>query len=498
MTLATEKGLRSAETTQTNGRRPATPISVEPRFELGMARPRTSSFLVVANRLPARRVTEEGKRRWRLSPGGLVSALTPVLEQRGGVWVGWDGTTGDPPAPFELEGIDLVPIGLCKEEVTGYYEGFANRTLWPLYHDLVRPPEYRRRWWPRYVDVNRRAAEAAAKAASQDATVWIQDYHLQLTPAMLRSLRPDLRIGFFLHIPFPQRKLFAQLPWRRQILEGLLGADVIGFQTPADADAFRDAADRYTDATACAERLTFDGRAVLARAFPISIDARRFESLARDAEVQRRAAQIRHQLGGRRIILGVDRLDYTKGIDHRLRAFDEAIKNGRISAKDDVLVQIAVPSRERVQEYVQLRRQVDETVGRINGAHADVSGVAIQYLRRSFPPDELVSFYLAADVMFVTPLRDGMNLVAKEYVATRYDDSGALVLSEFTGSADELSCGALLVNPFDTDSLALTLEAALNLPPDDARRRMAAMRAVIKEHDVHKWATSFLDALAEA
>ncbi len=480
---------------------PSRPVRVAPFSTPASGRaesPPKSSFIVVANRLPARRVTEEGRRRWKLSPGGLVSALTPVLEQRGGAWVGWDGTTGEPPPHFDLDGVNLLPFGLCKEEVSGYYEGFANRTLWPLYHDLVRPPEYRRQWWPSYVDVNRRAAEAAVRAASENATVWVQDYHLQLVPETLRGMRPDLRIGFFLHIPFPQPKLFAQLPWRRQILEGLLGADVIGFQTSDDAAAFRDAADRYTDAVAHGDRLTFDGRSILARDFPISIDTRRFEALARDPQAQRRAAQIRHALGGRRIILGVDRLDYTKGIDQRLRAFDEALKNGRLSAKNDVLVQIAVPSRQRVQEYVQLRRQIDETVGGINGQHADVSGVAIQYLRRSFPPEELVSFYLAADVMLVTPVRDGMNLVAKEYVATRFDDSGVLVLSEFTGAANELSGGALLVNPFDLDGLALTLEAALQLPPEDGRRRMAAMRSVIKEQDVHFWATSFLDALTDA
>jgi trehalose 6-phosphate synthase len=327
--------------------------------------------------------------------------------------------------------------------------------------------------------------------------VWVQDYQLQLVPGMLRQHRPDLRIGFFLHIPFPPTELFVQLPWRGQIVRGLLGADLVGFHTPGGAINFRQLAVRFGGVSAGekGDEVVVDDRVVKLGAFPISIDSAALDELARTPEVNARAAKIRKELGEpRRLLLGVDRLDYTKGINVRLRAFEELLDDGTVSADDTVFLQIATPSRERVEHYVRLRAEIERTVGRINGTHGSVGHPPVHYLHQSMPRDELAAFYLAADVMLVTPLRDGMNLVAKEYVASRHDEGGVLVLSEFTGAALELT-SALLVNPHDTDGVKAAVAQALEMPAAEARERMQALRRQVLEHDVDRWARTFLDAL---
>jgi len=453
--------------------------------------------MVVANRLPVRRVEDDGKPRWETSPGGLVAALAPILQQRDGYWVGWPGVAGTVPEPFVHDEIEQRPVPLSQEELDGFYYGFSNNTLWPLYHDAVRTPEFHRHWWRPYVAINRRFAEAAAAALRPGDTVWVHDYQLQLVPGMLRELCPDLRIGFFLHIPFPPVELLAQLPWRRQILEGLMGADLVGFQTRLGARNFTQAARRFAPAQGSSHRLEFRGRSVQVGAFPISIDVQNFETLAADPEIRARADMIKRELkGARRIFLGVDRLDYTKGIDIRLRAFETLLDTNRSLMKEFVFIQVAVPSREDVSDYASMRARIEQLVGRINGAYSEPGMVPVQYLYRSLPTDELVAYYMAADVMAVTPLRDGMNLVAKEYVATRLDDSGVLVLSEFTGAAKELR-GALLVNPHDIDGVAAAFDAALQLPRAVAHRRMRTMRRIARKHDVYSWAAHYLDTLAQ-
>ena len=287
-----------------------------------------ADLVVVANRLPVDRVVDEqGNASWRRSPGGLVSALMPVMKANQGAWLGWPGGTDEDLEPFEEGGIQLVPIAMSQTEIENFYEGFSNDTLWPLYHDLAAKPSFHREWWDAYVRVNQRFAEAAAEAAAKDATVWVQDYQLQLVPQMLRDLRPDLRIGFYLHIPFPPAELFQQLPWRRQILEGLLGADLVGFQLPGGAQNFvRLVRQRVGHKTHRDQVFLPDGRVVTAKAFPISIDTGAFEELARSDDVKKRSEEIREQLGNpRKVFLGIDRLDYTKGIRARLRAFGELI-----------------------------------------------------------------------------------------------------------------------------------------------------------------------------
>ena len=457
-----------------------------------------ASFVVIANRLPVDRdFNEDGTTTWRTSPGGLVSALEPVMRRKGGAWIGWHGAADERLRPFEHDGIRLVPVRLSTQEVIEYYEGFSNGTLWPLYHDVVAPPQFHREWWDSYVAVNQRFAKAAARVAKRKATVWVQDYQLQLVPAMLRELRPDLRIGFFLHIPFPPTELFQQLPWRRQILEGLIGADLVGFQLPGGAANFtRLVRDRVGHRTKGSTIFLPDGRTVVARAFPISIDANAFEKLARSSKVESRAAELRASLGNpKQVLLGVDRLDYTKGLRPRLRAFSELVRDGSIPVDEAVFVQVATPSRERVDQYRILRDDIDQLVGGINADIGRIGAQPITYLHASFPREEMAALYRAADVMVVTPLRDGMNLVAKEYVACRYDDTGALVLSEFAGAAAELK-QAYQVNPYDINGMKATLLEATQASPRESARRMRAMRRIVTDHDIDDWAKEFIDALS--
>jgi trehalose 6-phosphate synthase len=456
-----------------------------------------SPVVVVANRLPVDQVTDpDGSTRWQRSPGGLVTALEPFVAGRGGAWVGWSGSAGEAPEPFESGGMSLVPVELSEEEVDGYYEGMSNASLWPLYHDVVEKPEYHRRWWDTYVRVNHRFADRAAEVAGQGAIVWVHDYQLQLVPALLRQRRPDLTIGFFLHIPFPPYELFTQLPWRTAIIEGLLGADLVGFQLPAAASNFVQLARRLHDLPSRGGGvIEYDGRTVAAKAFPISIDARSFDELAASPEVRDRAAEIRKELGNpEKIILGVDRLDYTKGITVRLEAFEELLEDGALEAPHTVLVQVATPSRERVEHYVHMRETIEQQVGHINGVYGTIAGPAVHYFNQSMPREELAALYRVADVMLVTPYRDGMNLVAKEYVAARGDLGGVLVLSEFAGAAAELK-QALLVNPHDIAGVKNQLVRALRMDPAEGARRMRAMRRHLFRNDLDHWASSFFDAL---
>ncbi|RDI20821.1 alpha,alpha-trehalose-phosphate synthase (UDP-forming) [Lentzea flaviverrucosa] len=464
-----------------------------------------AEFVVVANRLPVDlERLPDGTERWKHSPGGLVSALEPFLRSHSGAWVGWPGVADAEVAPFEDDGLLLHPVELSSKEVEDYYEGFSNGTLWPLYHDVVAQPAFHRHWWNTYVKVNQRFADATAKVAAQGATVWVQDYQLQLVPAMLREQRPDLKIGFFLHIPFPPVELFMQLPWRTEIIRGLLGADLVGFHRPGGAQNFLWLARRLVGLEPSRGTVgvrTRPGvvqvgdRTVRVGAFPISIDSAGLDAVARRKDTQARARQIREDLGNpKRILLGVDRLDYTKGIDVRIRALYELIADGRVDPEDVAMIQLATPSRERVDHYKTMRQDIEQSVGRINGEFGRVGKPVVHYLHQSVNREELVAFMSAADVMVVTPVRDGMNLVCKEYVACRYDLGGALVLSEFAGAAAELT-SAFLVNPHDLDGVKNALQAALDIDPAEGRRRMRALRRQVLTHDVDRWARSFLEAL---
>ena len=454
-------------------------------------------LVVVANRLPVSQ--QDGA--WQPSAGGLVTALRPVVEEVDGHWVGWDG--GQPDVPDRVEGFDaaLHPVSLTDDEVHAYYEGLSNRTLWPLFHDLLQEPVIDRSWWRTYQDVNRRFADAAAAVDDGHPVFWVQDYHLLLVPRMLRERRPTADIGFFLHIPFPPPELVARLPWRDTLLDGLLGADSLGFHTEwYRANFVRSVQQSRRDVTVSGDVIYLpDGHAVRTAAHPISIDADAFGGLATDPETKAELAELREQFAGRRVFLGVDRLDYTKGIRHRLQAIHRLLDERPDLRGHFAFVQVAVPSREDVEEYQDLRDQVELAVGNVNGQFTEPGqDVPVHYLHRSIPRHRLAAYYRLADVMCITPLKDGMNLVAKEFVTVQAagEEAGVLLLSEFTGASQEFADDALLCNPFDVESLAALMAQALRFDAADRRARIERMAASVREHDVFRWVRQELDSIA--
>ncbi|MGI9644979.1 MAG: alpha,alpha-trehalose-phosphate synthase (UDP-forming) [Ilumatobacteraceae bacterium] len=448
-------------------------------------------IVVAANRLPVMR-TEDG---WSPSPGGLVRALLPMLRSTGGRWVGWTGDFDDAAEPFTVDGVDLHPVPISAEEVELYYEGFSNDGLWPLYHDALRESTYDSEQWDAYVAVNERFAIALANIAPEGSMVWIHDYQLQLVPQMLRKQRSDITIGFFLHIPFPPLELFSRLPWRNELIEGLLGCDLLGFQRPTGMANFAACARQFLDADEFGGVIeNVDHRTHLG-VFPISIDVGEVEETAAGRATRQRTSQIRARLGDPEVILlGVDRLDYTKGIGLRLQAFAALLESGELDPRRHVMVQVATPTREAVEHYQDERHEIERLVGEINGRYSRIGLPVIHYLYQTLPFDELIALYRAGDVMLVTPFRDGMNLVAKEYSAAHIDGDGVLVLSEFAGAADELT-DAVLVNPHDDVALQRAIVTAVEMHRHERRSRMAALRDQIRKSDVQGWADRFLAAL---
>jgi trehalose 6-phosphate synthase len=450
-------------------------------------------IVVAANRLPVMR-TDDG---WTASPGGLVRALLPMLRDTGGTWVGWTGNSDDAADPFEVDGVDLHPVPITAEEIELYYEGFSNDALWPLYHDALRESTYSSEQWDAYATVNERFAVALADIAPPDALVWIHDYQLQLVPRLLRELRSDITIGFFLHIPFPPYELFSRLPWRTDVVEGLLGCDLVGFQRPKDAANFAAAAQMLAGVDTHEHAIVNPTHTTSLGTFPISIDVGDVEETAAGRATRQRMSQIRARLGDPEVILlGVDRLDYTKGIGLRLKAFAALLESGQLDPERHVMVQVATPTREAVEHYQDERHQVERLVGEINGRYSRIGLPVIHYLYQTLPFDELIALYRAGDVMLVTPFRDGMNLVAKEYAASHIDGDGVLVLSEFAGAADELT-DAVLVNPHDDHALQQAIVTAVEMHRHERRARMAGLRDQIRTSDVQGWADRFLAQLAD-
>jgi trehalose 6-phosphate synthase len=461
---------------------------------------RDRPVIAVANRLPLQR----GDDGWELSPGGLVTALRPVMATHPGAWVGWDGGTKGMPETLPDSGIRLLPIALSAAQARDYYRGFANATLWPLLHDAIEKPRFERPWWRAYQEVNRLFAERTLSAidARPDAMAWVHDYHVMLVPELIRNRRPDLPIGFFLHVPWPSPDIYARLPWREQVLWGLLGADVVGFHTDGYRVNFLRSCARHLADSGVAVRgssvVLPDGRVVTTVTAPISIDAAEFAALAADPEVKEGVHGLEEQFRGRTVLLGVDRLDYTKGIVERLLAVEMLLERRPELRTSLAFLQLAVPSRDDVREYRQLRSAVEQHVGRINGVFTEPgSDVPVHYLYRGLSPQQLAAYYASADALLVTPLIDGMNLVCKEYVTVQqaHGGSGALILSEFTGAAVELS-QAVLCNPFDVEGLSYRIEQALSLAPDTRRKALAAMAKQVRTHDVHAWVTGQLEEIA--
>ncbi|QSQ20013.1 bifunctional alpha,alpha-trehalose-phosphate synthase (UDP-forming)/trehalose-phosphatase [Pyxidicoccus parkwayensis] len=459
-----------------------------------------SRLLLVSNRLPVTVKAEKDSVSVVRSSGGLATGLSRPHERSGGLWLGWPGDvsrlTDAQRAQVEsqLTGLRCVPLYLSASEVSRFYEGYSNRVLWPLCHYMLDRIPRQDRDWEIYRKVNERFADLVVRHYQPGDTIWVHDYQLMLVPGLLRQRLPGARIGYFHHIPFPSAEIFSTLPRRQELLKGLLGADLIGFHTVSYVRHFSGSLLRQLGLDTDIDRIIWDGREVRVGAFPMGIDVSAFEPLARDSGILEEVATLRRKAEGQRLLLGIDRLDYTKGIPRRLLAVQRLLERepawrGRLR-----FIQVAVPSRTQVDAYAAYREKVDELVGRINGTYGSVTNVPVHYLYRSFNERQLVGLYRAADVMLVTPVRDGMNLVAKEFCAARPDEDGVLVLSEFAGAAAEMD-SALIVNAYDVEAMADAIETALEMPEDERRSRMRALREGVKARDVHWWAASFIDRL---
>ena len=459
--------------------------------------------LIVSNRLPVSVVRQGGEVRLQRSAGGLATGLAGVHARSSGVWVGWPGDAGDLTGPeqdalsTECQRLRLAPVPLSAQEVEGFYEGFCNEVLWPVLHYLIGQLPLRLPGLEVYQRINRRFAEAVVAHYRPGDLIWIHDYQLMLVPQMVRERLPGARIAFFLHVPFPGPDLFRILPFREQLLGGLLGADLVGFHAAAYLRHFASSVLRTLGATVDVDRIRWQGRSVRVGVFPMGVDAPDIEALARTPVVEERVRGLRSvQRPGAKVLVGIDRLDYTKGIPRRLLAFQTLLREhpelrGRVR-----LLQIAVPSRTKVPRYREFGDQVHTLIGRINGEFGTPDWSPVHYIFRDEPPEEVVSLYRAADALLVTPLRDGMNLVAKEFVASRFDEDGVLVLSEFAGAANELA-EAVLVNPYDIEATAEAFHRALLMPAAERRSRMSALRKRVLAHDVDRWARVVLETLAQ-
>jgi len=464
-------------------------------------------LIVVSNRLPFV-LTREGSQ-WRIKPGsgGLVTALLPVLRDRGGEWIGWSGTTGehaDIQAALDRSvrdaGYELKAVDLTADEVHNFYFGFSNEIIWPLFHDHHSYCNFDPAYWQTYVQANRKYANVIAANAVAGDFIWVHDYHLINVAMELRRRDVQNRLGFFLHIPFPSPDIFLKLPWRFELLHALLQYDLVGFQTLRDRRNFIQCLRTlYSDVTVTGkgqvQDITADGQTLRVGAFSISIDFRAFVREASSDAVAAECQRLHDLRGQRQLILGVDRLDYTKGIPNRLRAFESALRRYPELQTRVTLVQVVVPSREDIPMYHELRTEVERLVGHINGSFTRAGGwVPIHYLFRPLSKLELLSFYRTADIALVTPLKDGMNLVGKEYCACCIDENGVLILSEFAGAAAQLQNGALIVNPYDIEDMAEAIYNAYRMDPQERGVRMRRMRRSIAKQDIFWWVDSFLRA----
>jgi trehalose 6-phosphate synthase/phosphatase len=464
-------------------------------------------LLVVSNRLPI--VLEKKNGSWGLKPGsgGLVSALAPVLSHRGGVWLGWPGLPLERGGAWEAvisagyreRGYELVPVLLSNEEVRGFYEGFSNGILWPLFHDLLGQCNFDPSFWYSYLKVNEKFADCVLHHAQAGDFIWVQDYQLIHVAEYIRRQSEEARVGFFLHIPFPALDILLKLPWRGQILKALLAYDLLGFQTPRDTRNFLTCIEHLLPDVRIDEQgpiaeVHLGSRVVRVGAFPIGIDFKSYDDFARSEEVTNRMLELRGRMGPAQLIVGVDRLDYTKGLLERLKAYRNALQRHQELRERTIFFQVVVPSREGVPEYQTLKADIERLVGEINGEFSSAGWVPVHYHYKSLARRDLVALYRMARIAFVTSIKDGMNLVAKEFCAAQVDGCGVLVLSEFAGAAAQLQCGALLVNPHDIEGMADALKAAFDMNDEERIRRMEGMREIVREQDIFWWVDYYLQA----
>ena len=455
--------------------------------------------VVVSNRLPVVISYKRDKLEIKPSPGGLVTGLNSVRKSRGTLWIGWPGLLGlkgdVKSSVYEILRIkDMVPVFLSREEYNRYYEGFSNKTIWPLFHYFTEYAEYEREYWDAYKRVNSKFAEIIIQNSDADSVIWVHDYHLMLLPGLLREANPDSRIGFFLHIPFPSFEIFRLLPWRDEILKGILGADLIGFHTYDYLRHFLSSVKHILGVEHVFNELIIDDRIVKVDTFPLGIDVDRFVHAESDIFVRKNIEKLEKKYSGRKVIISVDRLDYTKGIIQKLSSFDRFLEEYPEYRGKVVLVLIVVPSRWKVGYYRELKEDIDRYVGKINGKYSSVDWSPIQYFYRMFRQDELISFYKISDIAIVTPFRDGMNLVAKEFIASTWPKGGVLILSEMAGAAIELS-EAIIVNPNNVGEIVAAIKSALEVSPVEAKEKAKVMLGKLKRYDVYRWVGDFLDSL---
>jgi trehalose 6-phosphate synthase/phosphatase len=463
-------------------------------------------LIIVSNRLPV--VVSQGPDgEVSVNPGsgGLVTALAPVLRDRGGLWIGWTGTVEEDGIDLEgplaeanaRSGYDLVPVPLSRREKIDYYRGFSNEIIWPLFHDMQSKCRFAPEYWYTYRAVDHKFARVIARHVRETDFVWIHDYHLMSVAMELRTLRIANRLGFFLHIPWPPLDIYLKLPWRHQILRDMLAYDLIGFQSLRDRRNFVQCARALLPEVTVTgkghrQSLVHDERETRLGAFPISIDYDEFARQAESEEVARAAWYIHEEHPERKIILGVDRLDYTKGIPEKLRAFRSALRRfPDLQGKVD-LVQVVVPSRWEIPHYNDLKMEIERLVGEISGEFTRPGWVPLHYIFHSLDRHELVAYYRTAEILLTTPWKDGMNLVAKEYCAANVDETGVLILSEFAGTTAQLHANAVVVNPHDIEGMGEAIYRAWTMPEEERRRRMGNLRRAVSRHDVFWWVNSFL------
>ncbi len=460
-------------------------------------------LLVIANRLQFSITKRAGEFHFRPSPGGLATGLSSLPETYERLWIGWPGITSEKLTDNDKEQIrqkltaeNCHPIFLSQKQIDDYYLGFCNETIWPLFHYFPVRTVYENRFWQTYKQVNQSFCDEVTKIAKSGDYIWVHDYQLMLLPRLLRERLSDLQIGFFLHIPWPSFELFRLLPWREEILEGLLGADLIGFHTYDYARHFLSGVCRIVGLDHTLGKVTHGNRVIQIDAFPMGIDYEKYSQAIRNAGVKKEVNKILQKLGDRKIIISIDRLDYTKGIIQRLEAFDLFLsKNPEYKGKV-TLIMVAVPSRTSVEDYKTLRSNLEHLVGRVNGEHGAIGWVPVWYLYRFLPFKRLVALYNVADVALITPLRDGMNLIAKEFIATKADGKGVLIISEMTGAASELG-EALIVNANNKEAIVTAIKEAFEMPTDEQIERNKMMQERLRRYDVSRWTSDFINALSE-
>ncbi|MBC9933309.1 bifunctional alpha,alpha-trehalose-phosphate synthase (UDP-forming)/trehalose-phosphatase [Chitinophaga qingshengii] len=457
--------------------------------------------IIVSNRLPVKITEKDGEFSLQPSEGGLATGLGSIYRDGNNIWLGWPGLEIEDPKQQEkitkqLRQMNLMPVFLTQDEINNFYEGFSNETLWPVFHYMAVYARYDQGYWDAYYQVNKKFRDIVMQVAEQGDTIWVHDYQLLLLPGMLRAEMPEISIGFFNHIPFPSYELFRLIPWRAELIEGMLGADLMGFHTFDDTRHFLNAASRILPVNTTANIVYYNDRAVVVETFPMGIDFNKFSGLANDPEVKHQIQSLKENFQQDRMVLSIDRLDYSKGILQRLQAFELLLQLHPEYIGKVVLYMIVVPSRDTVPQYKELRDEIDKLVGNINSRFRTLSWHPVQYFYRSFPVEVLAGLYNYADICLVTPMRDGMNLVSKEYVASRNNNDGVLILSEMAGASKEL-IDAIIVNPNNIGAITRAIVDALNMPLPEQQRRMKQMRQLVSKFNVHHWVKLFMTRLEE-